>query len=55
MLTLDDDKRTTLQALFTAIDELSGMWPHISGSMEQFGIDDPDTAFDELRELAFNG
>lgn len=53
-MTLTTQQIEALQAIFIGIDNLTGAWPAIKKAMEEFGIEDPDTAFEDLRNAAFN-
>lgn len=54
MKTLTEDQVQALIAYFEAIDGLAGVWPHINDHMTEFGIEDPETAVEEIRELLFS-
>ena len=51
-LTLTDDEADTLRALLTAVD-MAGSWKHISDEMADAGIEDPETAYNALRDKVF--
>lgn len=51
-LMLDDDEADTLRALLTAVD-MAGFWKTIADEIAGAGIEDPETAYNALRDRAF--
>jgi len=51
-LILDDEEADTLRTLLTAVD-MAGFWKQISDEMTDAGIDDPEAAYNALRDKAF--
>jgi len=51
-LSLDEAEAETLRSLITAVD-MAASWKHIAEQMADAGIDDPEAAYNALRDKAF--
>lgn len=55
MLILNDEQVNLLQSIFSAFDELTGAWAQMERALREAGFEDPEAAWDALREHVFNG
>lgn len=51
-MVLTDEEADTLRSLLTAVD-MAGNWTKIAAEMADTGIDDPEAAYNALRDKAF--